>query len=198
MRLAVAVVAFAVAFIASAPGGLGPITPVRAQDMSSSFEQVPLTPKDVENFLASYPALQSLSKQLEARYGAPQTTDEEDPAGAFAGYLQNDKARAEIEGVLKRYGFPNFDAWSRVTNSVVIAYGAVSGGETASGSDNDSLDKEIEDIRKDPKLTDEQKDAKIAELTEQLGALDTFRPLSGNVDVVRPFAARLKTLLEAE
>ena len=197
MRLAVAVVAFAVAYMASPPGGPGPITPVWAQATSNSFEQVQLTPKDVENFLASYPAMQNLAKQLEARYGAPQTTDEEDPAGAFGGYLQNDKARAEIEGVLKRYGFPNFDAWSRVTNSVVIAYGAVSSGETTA-SDNDSLDKEIEDIRKDPKLTEEQKDAKIAELTEQLGALDSFRPLPGNVDVVRPYAARLKALLEAE
>ena len=171
------------------------VAPLSAQE-AGSVEQVQLTPKDVENFLASYPAMQNLAKQLEARYGAPQTTDEEDPAGAFGGYLQNDKARAEIEGVLKRYGFPNFEAWQRVTTSVVIAYGAL--GDEAAGAADQDVDKEIEAIRKDPKLTEEQKDARISELTEQLGALTSLRPLPGNVDVVRPFEARLKAVMESE
>ena len=168
--------------------------PASAQEAGEP-DQVRLTPKDVENFLASYPAVQKLAQQFETRYGAPQSTDEEDPAGAFAGYLKNDKARAEMEALLKRHGFPNFEAWQRVTTSIAVAYGALAD-EGADASQD--VDKEIEAIRKDPKLTEEQKDARIAELTEQLGALTSFRPLPGNVDVVRPFEPRLKAVLESE
>jgi hypothetical protein len=171
------------------------VAPLSAQE-AGSVEQVQLTPKDVENFLASYPAMQKLAQQFETRYGAPQSTDDDDPAGTFAGYLKNDKARAEVEALLKRYGFPNFEAWQRVTTSVVIAYGAL--GDEAAGAADQDVDKEIEAIRKDPKLTEEQKDARISELTEQLGALTSLRPLPGNVDVVRPFEARLKAVMESE
>ena len=171
------------------------VAPLSAQE-AGSVEQVQLTPKDVENFLASYPAMQKLAQQFETRYGAPQSTDDDDPAGTFAAYLKNDKARAEVEALLKRYGFPNFEAWQRVTTSIVVAYGAL-GDEGAGGADQ-GLDREIEAIRRDPKLTEEQKDARIAELTEQLGALTSFRPLPGNVDVVRPFEARLKAVMESE
>src|SRR5919202_6743563 len=146
------------------------VAPLSAQE-AGSVEQVQLTPKDVENFLASYPAMQKLAQQFETRYGAPQSTDDDDPAGTFAGYLKNDKARAEMEALLKRHGFPNFEAWQRVTTSIAVAYGALAD-EGADASQD--VDKEIEAIRKDPKLTEEQKDARISELTEQLGALTSF------------------------
>ena len=174
--------------------GVALVAPLAAEEAGQS-EQVQLTPKDVENFLASYPAVQKLAQQFETRYGPPQSTDEEDPAGTFAGYLKNDQARAEVEALLKRYGFANFEAWQRVTTSIVVAYGAL--GDEGAGADQ-GLDREIEAIRRDPKLTEEQKDARIAELTEQLGALTSFRPLPGNVDVVRPFEARLKAVMESE
>ena len=198
MRRAVTVLALVVALIALGRGL--PALPAQAQTAaeqpSDSVEQVPLKAKDVESFLGSYAALKTLAKQLEARFGPPETSDDEDPAGAFSGYLGNDKARSEIQAVLKRFGYPDFDAWSRTANSVLIAYGALS--EAAPGGGDQSFDNSIEDIRKDPGLTKEQKDAMIAELTEQLSAIEAFRPLPGNIEAVRPFEARLRSVLEQE
>jgi len=97
-------------------------------------------------------------------------------------------------------------AWATVWPDTSIAYsyktnrtGSFVRALADEGADaSQDVDKEIEAIRKDPKLTEEQKDARIAELTEQLGALTSFRPLPGNVDVVRPFEPRLKAVLESE
>ena len=198
MRRAIAVLALIVALVAS---GLGFATlpghaQAATQQPSDSVEQVPLKAKDVESFLGSYAALKALAKQLEARFGPPETSDDEDPGGAFSGYLRHDKARAEIEAVLKRFGYADFEAWSRTANSVLIAYGAL--GDAAPGEGDQSFEKSVEDIRKDPSLTKEQKDAMIAELTEQLSAIEAFRPLPGNIEAVRPFKARLRTVLEQE
>ncbi|HEX2134647.1 MAG TPA: hypothetical protein VHG30_01905 [Microvirga sp.] len=198
MRRAVTVLALAVALIAS---GLGlSVLPAQAQTTAQqpaeSSEQVPLKAKDVESFLGSYAALKALAKRLEARFGPPETSDDEDPGGAFSGYLRNDQARAEIEAVLRRFGYPDFETWSRTANSVLIAYGAL--GDAAPGEGDQSFDKSVEDIRKDPSLSKEQKDAMIAELTEQLSAIEAFRPLPGNIEAVRPFEARLRAILEQE
>ena len=78
---------------------------------------------------------------------------------------------------------------------MLIAYGAL--GDAAPGED-ESFDKSVEEIRKDPSLTKEQRDAVIAELDAQLGSIEASRPLLGNVDVVRPCEARLRTILEQE
>lgn len=172
-------------------------------------KQVPLTPKMVEGFLAAWPEFEALREKLTAQnpgakaqdnnpQGQPESDEAEvgeaeDPVGALAAYLDKPEARAEIDAILKKHDFATYSDWADAAQSVLLAFGASDpeGGETDLAAEKRKVQTEIEN---DANLSDEEKQAALKDLDEQFAALESFQPLPGNVEVVKPYVDKIKAL----
>lgn len=172
-------------------------------------KQIPLTPKLVEGFLAAWPEFEDLREKLTAAspnakaqdnnpQGQPESDEAEvgeaeDPVGALAAYLDKPEARAQIDAILKKHDFANYADWANAAQSVLLAFGASDpeGGETDLSAEKRKVQTEIEG---DAALSEEEKQAALKDLDEQFAALESFQPLPGNVDVVKPYVEKIKAL----
>lgn len=172
-------------------------------------KQVPLNAKLVESFIAAWPEFEALREKLTAEN--PQAKDQdknpndapesdeaevgesEDPVGALAAYLDNPKAKPVIEGILKKHDFATYSDWADVAQSVLLAFGASDpdGGETDLGAEKKKVQGEIEN---DAALSEDEKKAALKDLDEQFSALESFQPIPGNVEAVKPYLAKIKAL----
>ncbi|GLK55640.1 hypothetical protein JOD31_000559 [Methylopila capsulata] len=171
-------------------------------------KQVPLNGKLVESFLAAWPEFDKLREKLAAQN--PQTkaqensTDQpesdeaevgeaEDPIGALASYLDKPEAKAEIDAILKKHQFATYSDWADVAQSVLLAFGASDpeGGDTDLAEEKKKVQAEIQN---DAALSEDEKQAALKDLDEQFAALESFQPLPGNVEAVKPYVAKIKAL----
>jgi hypothetical protein len=211
MRALLLAVLVAGAWAVAGPGfGQEPPQAQPAEAAATDIEpkQVQLTPKLVENFLAAWPEFEALREKLTANSPAakeqdnPQNAPEsdeaeigeaEDPVGALAGYLDKPEAKAEIDAILKKYELATYSDWADLAQSVMLAFGASDpdGGETDLAAEKRKVQSEIET---DAALSEEEKQAALKDLDEQFAALESFQPLPGNVEVVRPYLGKIKAL----
>ncbi|MBB3972156.1 hypothetical protein [Hansschlegelia beijingensis] len=176
-------------------------------------KQVPLTPKLVEAFISAWPEFEALREKLAANDPADKSqaktpdnqpeSDEaevgeaEDPVGALAAYLDKPEAKAQIDAILKKYEFATYADWANVAQSVLLAFGASDpeGNETDLAGEKKKVQSEIEN---DAALSEDEKKAALKDLDEQFSALESFQPLPGNVDVVKPYLDKIKALFGDE
>ncbi len=176
-------------------------------------KQIPLTPKLVESFIAAWPEFEALREKLQAADPAdkdqnknPQNGPEsdeaevgeaEDPIGALAAYLDKPDARPQIEAILKKYNFATYSDWADVAQSVLLAFGASDpdGGQTDLAAEKKKVQNEIET---DAALSEDEKKSALKDLDEQFAALESFQPIPGNVEVVKPYLDKIKTLFGDE
>lgn len=176
-------------------------------------KQVPLDAKLVEAFIAAWPEFESLREKLAADNpqakeqdknpsNAPESDEAEvgeaeDPVGALAAYLDNPKAKPQIEAILKKQNFATYSDWADVAQSVLLAFGASDpdGGETDLAAEKKKVQTEIEG---DAALSDDEKKAALKDLDEQFAALESFQPIAGNVDAVKPYLDKIKDLFGDE
>jgi len=172
-------------------------------------KQVPLTPKLVEAFIAAWPEFEALREKLagdnpaekdqaktpdnQAESDEAEVGEAEDPVGALAGYLDKPEAKAQIEAILKKHDFATYSDWADVAQSVLLAFGASDpeGNETDLAAEKKKVQGEIES---DAALSEDEKKAALKDLDEQFSALESFQPLPGNVEVVKPYLEKIKTL----
>lgn len=172
-------------------------------------KQVPLDGKKVEAFIAAWPEFEALREKLTAENPATanqggdkkdqQESDEaevgeaEDPVGALAAYLDDPKAKPEIESILKKHGFATYSDWADVAQSVLLAFGATD--SDGGGTDLAAEKKKVQDeIQNDAALSEDEKKSALKDLDEQFAALESFQPIPGNVDAVKPYLAKIKDL----
>lgn len=157
--------------------------------------QVPLTPGLVENFLASWPDMEALRQRFDQSYGSDDAEDEGDPLFSLGNYLEKPDAKAEIDKTLAKYSFASFGDWANVAESVMLAFGAAD--PDAGPVDVDAEKKRVTDeINNDTSLSAEEKQQALKDLDEQFAAMADFEPLPGNVDVVKPYMDKIRTLFE--
>lgn len=176
-------------------------------------KQVPLDAKKVEAFIAAWPEFEKLREKLAA--ANPQTAEQdknkkdepesdeaevgeaEDPVGALATYLDDPKAKPQIEAVLKKHAFATYSDWADVAQSVLLAFGASDpeGGTTDLAAEKKKVQDEIQ---ADAALSDDEKKSALKDLDEQFAALESFQPLPGNVDAVKPYLDKIKNLFGDE
>jgi hypothetical protein len=172
-------------------------------------KQVPLNGKQVENFIAAWPEFEALREKLASQNPTAKEQDKnpgnqpesdeaevgeaEDPVGALAAYLDKPEAKDQIEAILKKHEFPTYSDWANVAQSVLLAFGASDpdGGETDLSAEKNKVQNEIEN---DAALSDDEKKAALKDLDEQFAALESFQPLPGNVDAVKPYLDKIKDL----
>jgi hypothetical protein len=195
----------------TAPAGAPPAGAQQSGEADGAADiepkQIPLTAKLVEHFIAAWPEFEALREKLQA--ANPQAKDQnpnnqpesdeaevgeaEDPVGALAGYLDKPESKAQIEAILKKHEFATYAEWADVAQSVLLAFGASDpdGGETDLGAEKKKVQGEIES---DAALSDDEKKSALKDLDEQFAALESFQPLPGNVDAVKPYLPKIKTL----
>lgn len=172
-------------------------------------KQVPLDGKLVESFVAAWPEFEALRAKLQAANPSaseqaknPKNEPEsdeaevgeaEDPVGALAEYLDDPKAKPQIEGILKRHNFAAYSDWANVAQSVLLAFGASD--PDGGGTDLAAEKKKVQDeIQNDAALSEDEKKSALKDLDEQFAALESFQPLPGNVEAVKPYLDKIKDL----
>ncbi|WP_020178402.1 hypothetical protein [Methylopila sp. M107] len=190
----------------------GAQTAPKAEESSAADiepKQVPLEAKKVEAFIAAWPEFEALREKLAAANPATsdQTKDKkdqpesdeaevgeaEDPVGALAAYLDDAKAKPAIEAILKKHGFATYSDWADIAQSVLLAFGATD--SDGGGTDLAAEKKKVQDeIQNDAALSEDEKKSALKDLDEQFAALESFQPLPGNVDAVKPYLEKIKDL----
>jgi hypothetical protein len=158
-------------------------------------QQVALTSTIVENFVGAHQELEALASELEKRYGDRSEEEGDDPVTALPAYQGIADARERTTRILDAHGFKDLDEWQRVTTSVLVAYDYVDPG-SAPTDPAAEREKARADVEADTSLTPEQKESALKDLDAQYAALPETAPLPGNVDVVRPFADRIRPIAE--
>lgn len=173
-------------------------------------KQVPLDGKKIEGFIAAWPEFESLREKLAAENPATanqgkdkkdqadsdeaEVGEAEDPVGALAAYLDDPKAKPQIEAILKKHDFATYSDWADVAQSVLLAFGATDT-DGGGGADLAAEKKKVQDeIQNDAALSEDEKKSALKDLDEQFAALESFQPLPGNVDAVKPYLAKIKDL----
>ncbi len=123
---------------------------------NTTTDQVPLTTDLVQRLIDSWPEMSALASDFTDQYGIDE--DAPDPAAVFGSWASHPEAKAKIDAVIAKHGFKDLDEWTKVANSILIAY----------DWDDDLVDpKKIEeavhDIDKTPGLSQAEKDALIAQ-----------------------------------
>lgn len=193
---------------AQAPQG----QPQQGEDQTAADlepKQVPLNDKLVQSFIAAWPEFESLREKLAAQNPATaeqkqnpndqpesdeaEVGEAEDPVGALAAYLDDAKAKPQIEAILKKHDFATYSDWADVAQSVLLAFGASDpdGGGTDLAAEKKKVQQEIQG---DAALSEDEKKAALKDLDEQFAALESFQPLPGNVEAVKPHLEKIKNL----
>jgi hypothetical protein len=170
---------------------LGLALPSQAADS----DQVALSEKSVETFLAAHGELEALARAFAVQYGDRSDAEGDDPVAALPAFQDVPQAREKTMQVLSSHGFVDLDEWERVTNSVLLAYQYVDPADAPPDAEAEKAKARAE-IEKDPSLSPEKKTAALAQLESEYATLLDYAPLPGNVEAVRPFAARIKPIAE--
>jgi hypothetical protein len=185
------------------PAPLGRIVQALALSMALSVAaaagaaeraQVTVTSPLVERYLKSRSEFETLFKSLEQRFGPAKSDEGDDELMGLASYLDRAVPRKEIEAVLKRNGFASFDQWANVSYSVLLAAGTALS-PAMGGSLDEEKAKVVQQIDADQTLSPEERKRELADLDEQFAALARFAPRPENIEAVRPYLDKLKTII---
>lgn len=153
--------------------------------------QIALTPAMVEQFLKSWPDIAALGDKLADEFGVDE--DAADPAAAFTIWARRPQAAERIGAVLRQHGYSGLDEWSRVTNSVLVAYDY-----DDSLTDPAQIADAVREIESTPGMSREEKDGLIAQVHQQAEQAAANKPLPGNSAVVEPFRDRIGAAINGE
>lgn len=152
----------------------GLAVPLSAQEV----KQMKLTDGQVKNFIAAQADLAAIASKIQAAGEKP------DPA-----------LQAELETIAKKHNFKDFAELDDVSANISIV---MAGLDSQTGNFVDpveALQKELEDVKKDESIPEEDKKQLVDELTE---AIKTTPPLQNkeNIDIVKTHRADIEKALQ--
>jgi len=157
-----------------------------------AYPQVKLTSAIVKAFVASYPTVKATADKVGRKYDVQ--GDSGDQTGGWGGWMAATAGWAEMNAVVKPYGFSDFKSWLDTTINVALAYSfATHGAEMDAG-----IAQAVEQIKNNPSLSDAQKQMMIQQMQASMGAVGTMRPPQGNIDAVKPYSAQLAAFFNAD
>lgn len=179
-RIAAALVLGVGLLLASAP----------AQAQLAAGSNYVLTPQIVENFISSYGPVRQRAEELgDENQSLP---DDASPVDTFSAYLGAQGAMNELNGVTNQYGFSDFHDWLNAMSAIVSAYTFVQDG----GGMDAQMAQAIAQVQNNPNMTQQQKDAILAQLGVATQSINAMRPSQENLDAVTPYANEIETMLE--
>lgn len=171
-RLLAAVVLALLGFGMFGAGGIGQ---ARAQE---SFKQLKLTEKMVQGFIAAQTDLVELAKKA-----PPPANDKPDP-----------KIQAELDAIAKKHGFANFAEFDDVAFNISFV---MTGIEPQTGAFTDQvtlIQKEIDEVKADKTVPDDQKKQMLDDLAEALKNTPALQ-FPENVEIVKKYRADIAKVL---
>lgn len=152
---------------------------------AQAARQVLVLGTHVENFLTSYEGVRTT---LRSRGYFVDASDVRGRLEELEAPVADMATRSMLDAVARENGFMDYADWLQVARSVLVAERYVS-----DPPERGELESALAELKGDPFLSDTQKVRLIASLrrTEEV----VMRPLSPNVSVVKPFAARIRAIV---
>ena len=161
-----------------------------------NIQQLELTPDMVKRFVKSFGQIKALGMKYKSE-SAAQDPSSDSPIGAVSSFMSNREARSEVGAILKENGFSDFQQWSRVGQSVGIAYGFAKS-DRSPGELQSQAEHAIGLIQQNKRFSDQQKKQMIALMRQQMGAMTNFRPLPANVELIRSMMDEIAPVMDSD
>lgn len=166
----------------------GGFDPNELDALIAQVRQVPLTEDMVDRFVASYPDM----KEAGAKF--PGTENQPGSEGLDA--LPPDKRRA-MEAVAAKHGFKDLEEWITVTSSVAMSYAYVREGKSPDDRKK-MVDAAVAQIENDDKLTQEQREAAIAQYRMLGEKLAKLQPLLESAQLVEKMIGKVAPVMKIQ
>lgn len=147
---------------------------------AQEIKQMQLTDKQIESFIAAQKDFAPLASKL-----------------LEGGEKPDDTLTAELETVAKKHGFANFAEYEDVGANISIV---LEGLDRKSGTYTDPVDKmkkELEDIKADSSIPEEDKKLAIDDLNQEIAAAQPLK-FKDNIDVVKKHREAIEKLIPEE
>lgn len=120
----------------------------------------PLTPQQVERFIASMPETTALGEKYDD--GKPRNIDPARPLSSSLELMDRQSPEyADLSQLASRHGFSSAEQWADVGDRTINAYAVASSGKSSSEVDA-AYNEAVANIHKNPSLTAAQKEAILA------------------------------------
>jgi hypothetical protein len=153
---------------------------IGANAVAQEIKQMQLTDKQIEAFIAAQKDFAPLASKL-----------------LEGGEKPDDGLTAELETVAKKHGFTNFAEYEDVGANISIV---LEGLDRKSGTYTDPVDKmkkELEDIKADSSIPEEDKKLAIDDLNQEISAAQPLK-FKENIDVVKKHREAIEKLIPEE
>jgi hypothetical protein len=166
--------------------------PILAQEEQTPL--VKLNKADVERFINTY---SSLSKDLEKydEYNLDDEAEEEEgDIHSFIEELKQYPEYAEVEKIIKSYGYKDIPDWAMKTWTIAMSYA----GLKLDKDTNPALQQALDDIKNDESLTEEQKAMAIQQMEAVMSAMGSYgaEGNEANMAVVKPYIEQLDAVFD--
>jgi hypothetical protein len=168
-----------------------PVDPVAVEKMASEVRQVALTEDMVNRFIASFKEMRKLAKKFPDTK-LPDSIIEEAPGSEFK-HMSKEK-RDAMTAVATANGFKDLDDWSVVGASIAMSYTYALQGKKP-GEVAKAINMHIAEVKEDPKLNAEQKNAQIAQLQDFGQKLGRLEPLPQNYALVEQMKDKVAPIM---
>ena len=162
-------------------------------------QQIKLTTKQIENFIASYRETKAFGDKYQTKFN--DADKEIGPGKDMIGEMERVLAAHGVLGdfttLIGKYGFSSVQEYFQVAYSTFIAL-VYSRPEMSPEHMKAEMEKSLTQIDSNPNLPAEQKQQIKASIQNSLEVYQKSSPPEGNAEAVRPFADKLKALLEAD
>lgn len=155
----------------------------------------PLTPQQVERFIASMPELTALGEKHDE--GKQHGIDPRRPMGSSLEQMdKHSPAYADLARLSSRHGFTSPEQWANVGDRTIQAYGfaknSLSADQVKAG-----YQQGVANVRNDPKLSEKQKEAVLAGMEKgHKRNMDALLAAEKDIPAVQPHLNTLGRLLE--
>lgn len=153
---------------------------IGANAVAQEIKQMQLTDKQIEAFIAAQKDFAPLASKL-----------------LEGGEKPDDGLTAELETVAKKHGFTNFAEYEDVGANISIV---LEGLDRKSGAYTDPIDKmkkELEDIKADTSIPEDDKKLAIDDLSQEIAAAQPLQ-FKDNIEVVKKHRAAIEKLIPEE
>lgn len=166
--------------VAAAVAALAWTAPAFAPAFAQELKQMQLTDKQVADFIAAQKDFQPLATKL-----------------LEAGDKPSDALIAELETISKKHNFANFAEFEDVGANISLV---LEGLDRKTGTYTDPVEKmktELEDIKADKSIPEEDKKLAIDDLTQDIAAAEPLKHME-NIEVVKKHQTEIEKLMPEE
>ena len=138
--------------------------------MADAIKQIQLSEKQVENFIAVQKDMVAIMQKMQGGPGA-----KPDP-----------KLEAEVDSVVKKYGFANLDEYNSVAQNISLLMSCIDAKTKAFSEPKVAIQKQIEELKADKSVPEPQKKQILEDLNEALATVEPIK-FPGNIDLVKKY-----------